>query len=81
MLTGLRETLREPVPLRFLIMRWLDRRFGLFSYLTGLELGSADRAWYGYPLLHSAWVARKLGYIAYLRDRIWCRRGQWTCVS
>ncbi len=62
MLLGLREALREPVPLRFLIMRWLDRHFGLFSYLTGLELGSVDRAWYGYPLLHSAWVARKLGY-------------------
>ncbi len=62
MLAGLRETLREPVPLRFLIMRWLDRRFGLFTYLTGLELGSVDRAWYGYPLLHSAWTARKLGY-------------------
>ncbi len=62
MLTGFREALREPVPLRFLIMRWLDRRFGLFSYLTGLELGSVDRAWYGYPLLHSAWTARKLGY-------------------
>lgn len=62
MFIGLREALREPVPLRFLIMRWIDRRFGLFSYLTGLELGSVDRAWYGYPLLHSAWVARKLGY-------------------
>ena len=62
MLIGLREALREPVPLRFLIMRWLDRRFGLFSYLTGLELGSVDHSWYGYPLLHSAWIARKLGY-------------------
>lgn len=62
MLVGLREALREPVPLRFLIMRWLDRRFGLFTYQTGLELGSVDRAWYGYPLLHAAWVARKLGH-------------------
>jgi hypothetical protein len=62
MLVNFRAALREPVPLRFLVMRWLDRRFGLFSYLTSLELGSVDRAWYGYPLLHSAWVARKLGY-------------------
>ncbi|HEY0282550.1 MAG TPA: hypothetical protein VGC27_08005, partial [Rhizomicrobium sp.] len=23
---------------------------------------SVDRAWYGYPLLHSAWAARKLGH-------------------
>ena len=62
MLSRFRAALREPIPLRFLILRWLDRRFGLFAYLTGLELGSLDYAWYGYPLLHSAWLAKKLGY-------------------
>ncbi len=62
MLSRFRAALREPIPLRFLVLRWLDRRFGLFAYLTRLELGSLDYAWYGYPLLHSAWLAKKLGY-------------------
>lgn len=62
MLNGLRRELREPIPFRFLVMRWLSRRFGLFSYQTSLELGAVDRPWYGYCLLHSAWIARKLGY-------------------
>jgi hypothetical protein len=62
MLANFRASLRDPVPLRFLMMRWLDQRFGMFSYLTSLELGSVDRPWYGYPLLHSAWMARKLGH-------------------
>lgn len=62
MLSRFRAALREPIPLRFLILRWLDRRFDLFAYLTRLELGSLDYAWYGYPLLHSAWLAKRLGY-------------------
>lgn len=62
MLSSLRLALREPIPLRFLILRWLDRRFGLFAYLTKLELGSLDYGWYGYPLLHAAWLAKKLGH-------------------
>lgn len=62
MLSSLRAALREPIPFRFLILRWLDRRFGLFAYLTRLELGSVDYAWYGYPLLHAAWLAKKLGH-------------------
>jgi hypothetical protein len=49
------------VPLRFLVARWLDRRFSVLTYLSSLELGSLDYAWYGYPLLHCAWAARKLG--------------------
>lgn len=45
MLSKIRAALREPIPLRFLILRWLDRRFDLFAYLTKLELGSLDYAW------------------------------------
>jgi hypothetical protein len=62
MLSKIRAALREPIPLRFLILRWLDRRLGLFAYLTKLELGSLDYAWYGYPMLHAAWLAKKLGH-------------------
>jgi len=50
------------VPLRFLLLRWLDRKFGLFAYSTSLELGSVEMAHYGHCLLHTAQVARKLGY-------------------
>lgn len=62
MLSNFRAALREPIPLRFLLLRWLDRRFDLFAYLTKLEIGSLDYAWYGYPLLHAAWLAKKLGH-------------------
>jgi hypothetical protein len=61
-LRRLRQALREPVPLRFLFLRWLDQRFGLFAYSTGIELGSVEMAHYGHCLLHTAQVARKLGY-------------------
>jgi len=62
MLSEFRASLREPVPLRFLALRWMARRFGLFSYLTKLQLGAVEYAWYGYPMLHAAWLARKLGH-------------------
>ena len=62
MFSKFRAALREPIPLRFLVLRWLDRKLGIFSYQTGLELGSLDYVWYGYPLLHAAWLAKKLGH-------------------
>jgi hypothetical protein len=58
----LRQALREPLPLRFLFLRWLDQRFDLFAYSTAIELGSVEMAHYGHCLLHTAQVARKLGY-------------------
>lgn len=56
--------MREPVPARFLVLRWLDRRLNFFTYPTKLEIGSIDRPHYGHGLLHAAMLARKLGHTA-----------------
>lgn len=64
MLRSLRRVLREPVPARFLALRWLDRRLNLFAYSTKIELGSVDRPNYGHGVLHAAILARKLGHKA-----------------
>jgi hypothetical protein len=54
--------LTEPVPLRFLLLRWFDRRLDLVDYPSKLNIGSLDYANYGYGLLHAAYQARKLGH-------------------
>lgn len=64
MLNKIRYALREPIPVRFLVLRWLDRRFNLFSYSTKLEIGSVERAHYGHGLLQAAILAKKLGHTA-----------------
>lgn len=64
MLGAVWQTLREPVPARFLALRWLDRRLNFFGYPTKLEIGSVDRPHYGHGLLHAAMLARKLGHAA-----------------
>lgn len=61
MLADIRQALREPISTRFLGLRWLDRRFDLFSYSTKLELGSIDRPHYGHGLLQAAILAKRLG--------------------
>lgn len=60
----LRHALREPVPLRFLLLRELDRRFNLFSYSTKLDIGSIERPYYGHGMLHAAQLAKTLGHSA-----------------
>ncbi len=64
MLSRLRQALREPVPLRFLLLRWLDRHLDLFSYSTKLEIGSIERPHYGHGVLHAALLAKRLGHSA-----------------
>lgn len=64
MLGRLRHALREPVPLRFLLLRGLDRRLDLFSYSTKLEIGSIERPYYGHGVLHAAQLAKRLGHSA-----------------
>lgn len=64
MLNRLRHALREPSPLRFLLLRWLDRRLDLFSYSTKLEIGSIERPHYGHGVLHAALLAKRLGHSA-----------------
>lgn len=58
----LRHALREPAPLRFLLLRWLDRHLNLFSYSTKLEIGSIERPHYGYGLRQAALLAKRLGH-------------------
>lgn len=64
MLQSIRNALREPVPFRFLVFRWLDRRLNLFAYSTKLEIGSVERVHYGHGLLQAATLAKKLGHPA-----------------
>lgn len=52
----------EPWPLRFLLLRFLDRRFDFLSYPAKLNLGVVDRPQYGHCLLKAAELARKLGH-------------------
>ena len=61
MYARVRQALREPIPARFLFLRWLDRRLNLFSYSTKLEIGSIDRPHYGHGLRHACLLAQRLG--------------------
>ncbi len=64
MFDRLRQALQAPVPLRFLLLRELDRRLNLFSYSTKLAIGSIDRPYYGHGVLHAAQLAKHLGHSA-----------------
>jgi len=55
--------LGKPFPLRFLILRSLDRRLHFLPYPTRLKYGTIERANYGYCLLHAAKLARQLGHV------------------
>jgi hypothetical protein len=65
---GLRRLLRtllsqDPIPARYLLIRALDRRFGIVkAYRRKLDYGTIDRAHYGHCMLQSAMLARKLGH-------------------
>lgn len=54
--------LDEPVPLRFLALRWLDRRIGFLDYERKLNYGALDRPHFGHCLLRSARLAKRLGH-------------------
>jgi hypothetical protein len=57
----LQRLMDEPVPLRFLALRFLDRRFNFLGYPSKLNLGVIERPHYGHCLLKAAELARKLG--------------------
>ena len=58
----LRSRLHHPVPLRFLLLSWLDTRFNVLRYAQKLNYHSIDRPAYGYCLLQAALLAKKLGH-------------------
>jgi hypothetical protein len=67
--SGLRRLLQrtllsqDPIPARYLLIRALDRRFGIVkTYRRKLDYGTIDRAHYGHCMLQSAMLARKLGH-------------------
>src|SRR5262249_20380511 len=62
MMTTLRWLFSTPIPLRFLILRSLDRRFDLLRYPTKLKYNTIHRPYYGHCLLQAALLARKLGH-------------------
>jgi hypothetical protein len=54
---------QDPIPARYLILRALDRRFGIVkTYQRKLDHGTVERAHYGHCMLQSAILARKLGH-------------------
>jgi hypothetical protein len=57
----LRRLLTDPLPLRHIALRFLDRRLNFLPYPMKLNLSSIDRPHYGYGLLEAAKLARKLG--------------------
>ncbi|MCA1454150.1 hypothetical protein I6F35_13120 [Bradyrhizobium sp. BRP22] len=53
--------LQDPIPTRYLLLRALDRRYGIVkSYQRKLDYGLVERAHYGHCMLHAAILARKL---------------------
>lgn len=61
MLKELVGALAEPVPMRFLALRLLDKGFGFLGYKDKIRYGSVDRPHYGYGVHQAALLARKLG--------------------
>jgi hypothetical protein len=54
---------QDPIPARYLLIRALDRRFGIVkTYQRKLDYGTIERAHYGHCMLQSAMLARKLGH-------------------
>ena len=58
----LRARLHHPVPMRFLLLGWLDTKFDFLSYEQKLNYDSIARPAYGYCLLQAALLAKKLGH-------------------
>ena len=62
MFNQLRQLFRVPIPLRYHIVRFVDRRLDFLPYPLKLDYNTIERPWYGHCLLHAAKLARKLGY-------------------
>jgi hypothetical protein len=60
----LKQLFAEPIPTRYFVLRFLDRRFNLLSYEQKLRVGSIERSHYGYCMLEAAKLAAKLGHTA-----------------
>jgi hypothetical protein len=58
----LRSRLHEPVPLRFLLLSWIDSRFDVLPYLRKLDYATIPKPAYGYSVYQAAQLARKLGH-------------------
>ena len=54
------ESLGEPVPARFLVVRALDSVFNFLSYEAKLGVRSITRSQYGFGLLHAGRLAKRL---------------------
>jgi hypothetical protein len=54
--------LRTPEPLRWTMVRLLDKRMGFLGYDAKLAFESIDRPHYGRCLLHAAFLAKKLNF-------------------
>ena len=55
------DSLSEPTPARFLVVRALDSVFNFLSYETKLRVRSVTRSQYGFGLLHAGRLAAHLG--------------------
>jgi hypothetical protein len=62
MFKRVRRLFKEPVPLRFHVLRFLDRRLNFLGYPSKLDYNIIERPWYGHCLLHAAYLARRLGH-------------------
>lgn len=62
MMNALRSALKEPVPLRFSVLRWLDRHLDFLKYRAKLDFDAVERPHYGHCLLQAASLARTLGH-------------------
>ncbi len=60
MFGALGQALSEPIPARFLLLRWLDRYLNLLPYSAKLKIGSIERPNYGHGLLHAGLLAKQL---------------------
>lgn len=52
--------LSDPIPTRYLVLRYLDRRLDLLSYADKLRWNTIERPHYGHSLLQSALLAKRL---------------------
>lgn len=62
MSSRLQRLLEDPMPIRLLVLGYLDRRLNFLSYRTKLNYSAIDRPHYGHCLLQAALLAKKLGH-------------------
>jgi hypothetical protein len=60
----LKRLFAEPIPARYLALRFLDHRLNFLGYPEKLRVGTLERAHYGYCMLEAAKLAAKLGRTA-----------------